>query len=73
MPKPKPEPAKKTETKQAKQAPFEGLLAWVRSNLGEDEAAAIEHARDGSIDGLRAQLAAAQAKIRTLKRKTQAQ
>ncbi len=45
-----------TPRKVVEQAPFNGLLDWVRSNIGDDEAAAIERARGDTTDGLRAQL-----------------
>eukprot|EP01045_Picozoa_sp_COSAG04_P014024 COSAG04_NODE_1029_length_8668_cov_5.545104_2_plen_144_part_00 len=53
--------AKKAAEKAAKkqvteQAPFNGLLEWVRSNLGDDMATAIERARGDTIERLRVQL-----------------
>ena len=58
------EAAKKAAKKEvAKQAPFNGLIDWVRSNMGDEEAAAIERARGDTTDGLRAQLALKDAEL----------
>ena len=60
---PKKAPSKKSAPKKAaarkkaaKQAPFNGLLDWVRSNVGESDATMIEQACGDTTDGLRAQL-----------------
>ena len=50
----------------AKQTPFNGLLDWVRSNVGESDAMLIEQARGDTTDGLRAELKKAQARIKEL-------
>ena len=41
----------------AKQTPFNGMLEWVRANVGDSAATMIEQARGDTTDGLRAQLA----------------
>ena len=54
---------KAAKKKVAKQAPFNGLLDWVRANVSDEEAAAIERARGDTTDGLRAQLALKDAEL----------
>ena len=60
---------KAARKKVAKQAPFNGLLDWVRSNVGESDATMIEQACGDTTDGLRAQLMhkdAAMTKLRAM-------
>ena len=56
---------KAARKKVAKQAPLNGLLDWVRSNIGESDATAIEQARGDTTEGLRAQLAELRKSIST--------
>ena len=63
---------KAAKKKVAKQAPFNGLLDWVRANVSDEEAAAIERARGDTTDGLRAQLALKDAELQKARSRIEA-